>query len=111
MSPIIVPCEACGTEGRIEHFTHYDRDGNECGWSEPCPYCDGTGGEEIEGHPVDLEDAEFLAQAAVYKTARFYCGACMRWHIMPIDPMLCWDEDHSPPAPAERFDDGIEEKR
>jgi hypothetical protein len=63
-NPIIVPCEACGTEGRIEHFTHYDCNGNECGWSEPCPYCQGTGGEEVEGQLIELEDAEFLAMPA-----------------------------------------------
>ncbi|MER9217909.1 hypothetical protein NKI48_03090 [Mesorhizobium sp. M0644] len=46
----IVGCEACGTEGRIYH--------GECddGYSEPCPYCEGTGGEIIPVEPVTIDD-------------------------------------------------------
>jgi hypothetical protein len=60
-SCIIVPCEACEGEGRFQHFTHYDRNGNECGWTERCSWCEGTGGEVIDGQPIDMEDAEFLS--------------------------------------------------
>jgi hypothetical protein len=49
----IVPCDACGTEGRIY------RQGRHC-WDEidygQCPYCEGTGGEIIEVQPIDMED-------------------------------------------------------
>lgn len=60
-SPIIVPCEACGTEGTIYSGTSWDGDYR---WAEPCPYCDGTGDAEIDGQMIDLEDAEFLGGRA-----------------------------------------------
>ena len=50
----IVACEACGTESRIYHGNgdkpwHYVED---------CPYCDGTGGEIITTHPIEMEDLD-----------------------------------------------------
>lgn len=61
----IVPCEACGTEGRI-----YERHQGYCrhtGYYEgevdtgPCPYCEGTGGEIIEVQMVEMDELEFAA--------------------------------------------------
>lgn len=55
----IVLCEACGSEGRIYHWTgRYDNYGNPMEYEEPCPYCDGTGGELIGVQPIELEDME-----------------------------------------------------
>jgi DnaJ-class molecular chaperone len=53
-TPIIVCCEACDGEGRVQSSWPSP-------WETICAYCDGTGSEEIEGQPIDLEDAEFLA--------------------------------------------------
>lgn len=54
----IIPCEACGTEGRL-YVTDYDY---ENGWGErddgPCPWCEGTGGELIETQSIELADLE-----------------------------------------------------
>jgi hypothetical protein len=47
--PRIVPCEACGSEGRV----YRGQDERDCG---PCPACDGTGGEIVETEPVTLDD-------------------------------------------------------
>jgi hypothetical protein len=47
----IVPCEACGSEGRIYRGQYEDE--RDCG---PCPYCEGTGGEIITVQPIELED-------------------------------------------------------
>jgi hypothetical protein len=49
----VVPCEACGTEGRF-----YTSNGNDPDWTDhgECPYCEGTGGELIEVQPIELED-------------------------------------------------------
>jgi hypothetical protein len=50
----IVPCEACGTEGRVYH-------GNgDKPWDyvEECPYCDGTGGEIITTQPIEMADLD-----------------------------------------------------
>ena len=63
-SPIIVPCEACGSEGRIYHVVGYDRaTGSPQEFDEPCPYCNGTGGEEVEGQPITLEDATAIGES------------------------------------------------
>lgn len=58
--PRIVPCEHCGTEGRIyERADFYDR---QYGWQPgerdlgPCEACEGTGGEIVETEPITLED-------------------------------------------------------
>lgn len=48
----VVECSGCDGEGRIYHG---DPD---TGWSERCPYCEGTGGEVIEALPVDLIDLD-----------------------------------------------------
>jgi len=57
----IVCCEACGSEGRIYY--------GECddGFSEPCPYCEGTGGEIIPVEPITLDDLLNPSQAAVVR--------------------------------------------
>lgn len=52
----IVPCEACGTEGRIAVG---DPD---TGHYKPCEYCDGTGGEVIETQPVELVQCDNCLQ-------------------------------------------------
>lgn len=54
----IVLCEACGSEGRI-YFDVSDRDGP-MEASEPCPWCDGTGGELVEVLPITMEDLDEL---------------------------------------------------
>ncbi|MGY3609892.1 MULTISPECIES: hypothetical protein [unclassified Bradyrhizobium] len=55
----VVLCEACGSEGRLFTLTHISReDGQWDGHSEPCPWCEGTGGEVIETQPIDMEDLE-----------------------------------------------------
>lgn len=61
----IVPCEACGSEGRIylrcmtyepgcghAHY-HGERDDGEC------PVCEGTGSAVIQTEPVDMDDLIF----------------------------------------------------
>lgn len=48
----VVLCEACGSEGRIYHG---DPD---TGWSEPCKWCEGTGGELIQVYPIEMEDLD-----------------------------------------------------
>ena len=59
----IVLCEGCGSEGRIYRSTgQSDRYGNELIDDEPCPYCDGTGGEIIKTYPITLEDLEAIAE-------------------------------------------------
>jgi hypothetical protein len=57
-SPRIVCCSCCDGEGRIQHYTGgLDwGDGSPRGYTEPCPYCDGTGGEIIETEIVTLDD-------------------------------------------------------
>ena len=54
----IVRCEACGSEGRIYHGDGSHR----LDWVEPCPYCQGTGGEMIEVEPITLDDLITLAE-------------------------------------------------
>lgn len=51
--PRLVPCEACGSEGRVLTANGNDPDATDHG---PCPWCEGTGGEIIETQPVELED-------------------------------------------------------
>lgn len=54
----IVPCEACGSEGRIyiangddrETGAPQERDGG------PCPYCEGIGGEIISVETITIDD-------------------------------------------------------
>lgn len=49
--PLFVPCEACGTEGRIYYGSYEDeRDEGEC------PVCHGTCMQEVPNEPVTLED-------------------------------------------------------
>jgi hypothetical protein len=52
----IVPCEHCGTEGRI--YSGQYEDERDCG---PCPVCEGTGGEIIKTEPAALEPKPTIA--------------------------------------------------
>jgi hypothetical protein len=48
---ILVLCEACGSEGRVFVGSYEDeRDVGEC------PVCHGTGREEVESEPIEMED-------------------------------------------------------
>lgn len=50
---ILVLCEACGSEGRMFVGSYEDeRDIGEC------PVCHGTGREEVEGEPIEMEDLD-----------------------------------------------------
>ena len=49
----IVPCEACGTEGRILRGQYEGE--RDCG---QCPVCNGTGCEIIEVEPIEMADLE-----------------------------------------------------
>jgi len=49
----IVPCEACGTEGRIYRGHPNDPHPRDAG---PCPVCEGTGSEVIETWPIEMDD-------------------------------------------------------
>lgn len=62
-SPILVLCEACGSEGRIYHGGDFDP----WAWSEECPYCEGTGAEFVEGEPVTEEE---IMEPAIEHRAR-----------------------------------------
>jgi hypothetical protein len=55
----IVPCENCGTEGRLTWQTGgMDDYGNPLEDSAPCPCCDETGGEIIAVQPIEIEDLD-----------------------------------------------------
>jgi hypothetical protein len=81
LSGTIVPCEDCGSEGRIivSAPTYYEplaeRD------LGPCPTCEGTGGALIETEPLEPEDwfrdllAEWAAKDADDRQGDFYDGA------------------------------------
>jgi hypothetical protein len=56
--PRIVPCEHCGSEGRIYEGYGNDPHPRDCG---PCLVCEGTGGEIIETEPITLEDLALSA--------------------------------------------------
>lgn len=58
----IVPCEACGTEG-CRYFGHPNAPDHE--YCEPCPYCEGTGGEIVTVEPVGLIDLDELAPVEI----------------------------------------------
>lgn len=49
----IMPCERCGSEGRLYSGRANDPNPHDDG---PCPVCEGTGGEIIETEPVTLDD-------------------------------------------------------
>lgn len=59
--PRIVPCEACGSEGRVltSRYGGNDPDTIDLG---PCPWCEGTGGEIIETDPIEMEDLNACGQ-------------------------------------------------
>lgn len=61
MSPRLVPCERCGSEGRIYVGALVYEPG--CGhahWGErddgECPECRGRGEVQIDDEPIELED-------------------------------------------------------
>lgn len=57
----VILCEACGSEGRIRWGSRqFDNYGNEMEHDEPCPYCEGTGGEIIETQPIEMEDLDYV---------------------------------------------------
>lgn len=59
----VILCESCSSEGRIYRATGFsDRYGIEMIDDEPCPYCEGTGGEIIKTLPITLEDLEAIAE-------------------------------------------------
>lgn len=60
----IVPCETCGSEGRILVGPPTDPNPRDCG---PCPFCEGTGGEIVTVEPVEKE--EFFDEYAPPPTA------------------------------------------
>ncbi len=53
---VIIECPRCNGEGRERFCTHYDRDGNECGFEDTCTLCDGRGEIEDEAMPVECDD-------------------------------------------------------
>lgn len=54
----VVACAACGTEGQLISWSgSMDQYGNPIERTEPCPYCEGTGGEVIKTQPIDMEEA------------------------------------------------------
>lgn len=55
--PRIVPCEYCGSEGRIYVGHGNDPHPRDDG---PCPACEGTGSEIIETEPVALDDLDTM---------------------------------------------------
>lgn len=55
--PVLVLCEACGSEGRILTANGNDPDSIDHG---ECPYCEGTGLALVESEPITLEDLEEL---------------------------------------------------
>lgn len=50
----IIPCEYCGSEGRILRGHPNDPYPRDCG---PCPVCEGTGSEVIEVEPLTMDEA------------------------------------------------------
>jgi len=54
----VVPCEACGAEGRVFVTISGQWDSEDRG---PCPYCEGTGGEIIETQPIEMTDLDVFA--------------------------------------------------
>jgi hypothetical protein len=52
--PLLVLCEACGSEGRLltSNGGPYDTDNG------PCPYCDGTGLALVECELIMMEDLD-----------------------------------------------------
>lgn len=56
----IIPCEACGTEGRIIRYAVYHSSAHVGAPDEvdhgECPDCEGTGGAIIETRPIEMED-------------------------------------------------------
>lgn len=49
----VLPCEHCGSEGRIYRGHPNDPNPTDCG---ECPFCEGTGGELISVEPITMDD-------------------------------------------------------
>ena len=70
----IVPCECCGSEGRIYRGQYEDE--RDCG---QCPVCEGTGSMEITVEPATLEDlSDGAIYAAVSRRIHGTTGAIMK---------------------------------
>lgn len=53
----VIPCAACGTEGRIISWSgRVDQYGNPMEDEHECLNCDGTGGEIVKTQPIVMED-------------------------------------------------------
>lgn len=57
MRPVLMPCDCCGSEGRI-YRGQYENE-RDCG---ECPVCEGTGGALIPSEPVEPDDEYFTAE-------------------------------------------------
>lgn len=68
--PRIVPCDHCGSEGRLYSGHANDPDPRDDG---PCPACEGTGGEIIETDPVTLDDMCCSDCGALINPLRYPC--------------------------------------
>lgn len=85
--PRIVPCDHCGTEGRIYVLDYfYDRDGLQWGERDTgeCPSCDGTGGALIETQPIDMEDLDEAPPARLGA-----CDICNRQDVETSRAIVC----------------------
>lgn len=71
--PVLMPCECCGSEGRIYRGQYEDE--RDCG---ECPVCDGTGSALIESEPASLEDI-----------ACPHCGASINPMLFPCFEQGC----------------------
>lgn len=62
----VVLCETCGSEGRLCYDTgiRCRETGAAMERYEPCPWCEGTGGEIIEVQPIEMEDLDIIAGPA-----------------------------------------------
>ncbi len=74
---IIIDCPNCDGEGVARYCTHFDRDGNECGYSDTCPTCQGTGEVEEETFPVECDDDEFFPDMETLVAAAEHYADCI----------------------------------
>jgi hypothetical protein len=66
----IVPCEHCGTEGRI--YSGYSNDPHPKD-EGPCPACEGTGGEIVEVEPITLDDLSRCTDCGAHLPMLYPC--------------------------------------
>lgn len=76
----IIPCQACGSEGRRYSGHPNDPDPVDNG---PCEVCEGTGGEIIETQPVTLDDicADGCQYAKDVAMPEYSCGAECQYEL------------------------------